>query len=563
MARFDTLIRGGTVVDGSRRPPFQADVGITDGRIDAVGSFAAHDAGQVIDADSMLVTPGFIDLHTHYDSQIYWDPYCTISGWHGVTSVVIGNCGFGFAPCRPADQDRAMLTLSRNEAVPLATMKAGMPWDWETYPEFLDSLERTAKGVNVLSYLGLSPLMAYVMGTDDAKGRPATPAEQSRMCHLLEEAMDAGCCGFSAQVLGESSVQRDFDGTPMITDTMARDDLYALAAVLGRLERGFTQFMGGGFAMHEKVAEVSGRPVIYNLMAASGVDQHGVLTEMNERIIDWLVECNERGLEIYAQALVAESASEFTLEDWNLYDASPVWREFTLGDPNDRMPRLTDPAWRQRLIDEYDRGEAPATIVGERFEDLIVENQSVMGGGHTVGEIARRRGCHPVEAMLDVAHETDLGAVFATPPMEMDYDVVARIANADYSIPGVSDGGAHTKFLTLGAYTTEFLVNSVRDHEIMPIEDAIWRLSGYPAQAAGFRDRGTLSPGAPADVLVIDYDRLALGPRERAFDFPENEWRRVRRAEGYRITMVNGEVTFDDGVCTGATPGLLLRHGHG
>src|SRR5215470_6814962 len=214
MAEFDVLITGGTVVDGTRVPRYRADIGIKDGKIAKIGRLHRSDAAKVIDAGGLIVAPGFIDLHTHYDSQIYWDPWCTISGWHGVTSVAIGNCGFGFAPCRPESRDRAMLTMSRNEAVPLATMKAGMPWDWETYPEFLDSLDRTAKGVNVLSYTPLAPLMAYVMGGDDAKGRAATDGERAEMCRLLEESMQVGSCGWSAQLFGKDSIQRDFDGTP-------------------------------------------------------------------------------------------------------------------------------------------------------------------------------------------------------------------------------------------------------------------------------------------------------------------------------------------------------------
>src|SRR5258708_6485901 len=178
MPEFDTVIKGGTVIDGLKSGRFSADIGIKNGRIAEIGRIRAGDGAKVLDAAGLIVAPGFIDLHTHYDSQVFWDPYCSISSWHGVTSVAIGNCGFGFAPCRPEDRDRAMLAMSRNEAVPLATMKAGMPWDWETYPQFLDSLDRTPKGVNVLSYQPLAPLMSYVMGGDEAKGRPATEKEQ-------------------------------------------------------------------------------------------------------------------------------------------------------------------------------------------------------------------------------------------------------------------------------------------------------------------------------------------------------------------------------------------------
>src|SRR5256714_10081671 len=221
MAEFDMIIRGGTIVDGTGMPRFKGDLGIKNGKITAVDGIKSAAADQVIDAEGLVVAPGIVDAHTHYDAQVFWDPYCTISGWHGVTSVVIGNCGFGFAPCRPEDRDRAMLSLARNEAVPLKTMQAGMPWDWVTFEEFLGSVDRTPKGVNVMAFVPLAPLYGYVVGIDEAKQRRVTDEELARMCELLVEGMRVGGCGFSAQVAGDvGNVQLDFDGTPMVTDMM-------------------------------------------------------------------------------------------------------------------------------------------------------------------------------------------------------------------------------------------------------------------------------------------------------------------------------------------------------
>ena len=220
MADFDVQIKGGTVVDGTRVPRYRADVWIKDGKIAQVGGRAPGFAKQVIDADGLLVAPGFVDLHTHYDAQIRWDPYCTISGWHGVTSVVLGNCGFGFVPVKPDFRDRSMLTMTRTEAIPYEAMKAGMRWDWETIPQYLDSLERAPKGINCIQYLPTASLMTYVMGLEAAKTRPATDRERSEMARLLAEGMDAVLCGFSIQRLGPDSTQADFDGSPMVTDTM-------------------------------------------------------------------------------------------------------------------------------------------------------------------------------------------------------------------------------------------------------------------------------------------------------------------------------------------------------
>ena len=245
MPTFDMVIKGGTVIDGVRTPRYKADVGIKDGRIATIGSVEASDGAEVVDASGRIVAPGFVDVHTHYDSQLFWDPWCTMSGWHGVTSVVIGNCGFGFAPCRPEDQDRAMLSVSRNEAVPLETMRAGMPWDWVTFPEYLDSAERTPKGVNVLSLVPLAPLYGYVIGVDKAKEQRATDDELDAMCALLVEAMEAGGCGWSSQISGDvGNVQRDYDGTPMVTDCMTEREIVAFSRALRRIGRGTTQITG-------------------------------------------------------------------------------------------------------------------------------------------------------------------------------------------------------------------------------------------------------------------------------------------------------------------------------
>ena len=237
MADFDIQIKGGTIVDGTRVPRYRGDVWIKDGKIAQIGGRAPGFAKKAIDADGLIVAPGFVDLHTHYDAQIRWDPYCTISGWHGVTSLVLGNCGFGFAPFKPEFRDRSMLTMTRTEAIPYASMKAGMNWDWETIPQYLDSLDRAPKGINCIQYMPTASLMIYVMGLEAAKTRPATEAERAEMARLLDEGMDAGLCGFSIQRLGKHSAQADFDGSPMVTDTMCDEDILNLARVLRRARR--------------------------------------------------------------------------------------------------------------------------------------------------------------------------------------------------------------------------------------------------------------------------------------------------------------------------------------
>ena len=578
MPEFDYVIKGGTIIDGLRTPRYVADVGISDGRIGYIGRIDGAAGERVLDAEGLIVAPGFVDLHTHYDGQVYWDPYCSISGWHGVTSVVIGNCGFGFAPVKPEDRDRAMLSLARNEAIPLESMQEGMPWDWETYPEFLDSLDRTPKGVNLLSYVGLGPLMMYVMGLEAAKNRRPNEAEMAEMSRLLEEAIEAGGCGFSAQVLGPGSGQRDYDGTPMITDTMAPEDLQSFAEVLAKCRDGFIQLTGGGMELNEKLAEVSGRPVIYNLIVIAKVDQHGNRMANHQDTIDWLNEANARGNRVFGQAVTVKIGYELTLEHWNMFDTHELWRDLTLGTPEERMAKMGDPERRPALRAEYDEGKGPsapgrddphlvgdevgigvAVLTVQEVEDPALKRYE----GLTIKEVADQEGKHVIDAFLDLGVADKLQTTFVTPPEQTDMEAMSEVANSPFAIPGVSDGGAHTKFLAMGVYPTEMITELVRDNDIMDLEQAHWRLSAYPAMAAGFKDRGWIKEGSPADLVVYDLDKLSIGPMEKVYDLPADQWRRVRKADGYRWILVNGEITIEDGETTGATPGRLIRHGAG
>src|ERR1044072_1888585 len=271
MARFDRVIRGGMIVDGSRLPRLRGDIGIKDGRIAEIGQIGAAEADETIDAGGLIVAPGFVDLHTHYDAQLFWDPYCTLSSWHGITSVVIGNCGFGFAPVRPAERERAMLTMTRVEAIPMASMQKGMPWSWVTFPEFLDAVDRAPKAVNILPYVPVSPLLIWVMGFEAATaGKRPTPEQHAELRRLLHEAMDAGACGWSAQRMlaaGPAAVQRDYDGSPMPTDVMHDDTCREFAKVLAERNDGFMQMLlvsGDNTRdrlFYEELATLSGRPI--------------------------------------------------------------------------------------------------------------------------------------------------------------------------------------------------------------------------------------------------------------------------------------------------------------
>jgi N-acyl-D-aspartate/D-glutamate deacylase len=570
MAEFDVVIRGGIVVDGTRMPRYRADVGIKDGKITKIGYLKSHQAKKVVEADGQYVVPGFVDLHTHYDAQLFWDPYCTISSWHGVTSVVIGNCGFGFAPVKPELRERSMMTMTRTEAIPYAAMKAGLPWDWVTYPEFLNSVERRAKGVNMLPFVPMAPVMVWAMGLDEAKsGRKPTAKETTTMQRIVHEAMDHGACGWSAQRLGRNSVQADYDGTPMVTDLMHDETALALASVLGERNEGFVQMTYvpdsagdyvGAMTHSEKhfedLATAAGRPILYNVVLINDA-----YPERFREQLRWLESCNKRGIRVYGQGLMLEQSFTFTFKDWNLWDDSPAWRDCTLGSIEDRLLKLSDPQRRPDL-----RAAIQSGVITNNIADIFVlecrRSDLKQYENLKVGEIAEMEDKHPVDAMLDIACADGLNTEFYTPPLNVRVDHMSEVIRSEaMAIFGVSDGGAHTKFFTSGRYPTEMLIKFVRENPVISLEEAHFRMSAHPAMCAGFRNRGTVVEGAAADVVVYDLDRLKVLPMEIAHDFPGGEWRRVQRAEGYHVVMVNGEIAFEDGRCTGATSGQLLRHG--
>ena len=581
MAAFDMVIRGGTVVDGTRVPRYRADIGIKDGRIAEVGQLRASDAAQVLEAADCIVAPGAIDLHTHYDAQLHWDPYCSIGSWHGVTSVTIGNCGFGFAPVQAKDTERAMLSLSRNEAIPLGPMQASMPFDWETFPEWMDHLDRIPLGINLSQLMPVTPLVAYVMGgVEEAKQRLPNGTEVQAIQRLLHEAMDAGAVGWGAQRLFPDSlaaVQRDYDGSPMISDVLSDEFYLSLAAVLrerragciqftqagGDLSEGFQNLLTGlqrDFGFNEQLAEQSGRPVLYNLIAAN--DQLPIFYQTQLKL---LAEANARGRRVFGQAATVRAPFTFTFEDWNLFDNSPVWREATVGTLEEKRAKLADPEVRQAMKAEYDSGRVSIDLFGAVAQFIAKKvfraDLKDKYEGLSVIQIAQQEGKHFIDALLDVSVADDLKTEWRTPLLNVQVEHHKQVMDSPYTIAGLSDGGAHMKFLTTGVWPTDLLTWMVRDTQALSLEEAHFRLSCLPAWAAGFQDRGTLRPGMAADIVVYDLAALGIEPIEIAHDLPTGEWRRVQKATGYRWIVVNGQVTFADGQCSGATPGRLLRHG--
>ena len=575
MADYDVLIKNGTIVDGLRMPAYRGDIGIRDGKIAAMGNVGG-DASRVIDATGLIVAPGFMDIHTHYDAALSgWDPYATLSGWHGVTTVAIGNCGFGFAPVRPEDRERAMLRMERTETIPLSIMQTGMRWDWVTFPEFLDSLDNHGLGVNAASLVPYSPLRAWVMGNEAARDPDyqAKPEEIAQMKHLLREALEAGGFGFSATF---SMANRDYDGGYLPTQVAPREEYLEMAAVLRDYNRGSIEWTMGRALQGLKLdflielAKTSGRPLNWNAIVYDPTNPTNW-----RRQLDWTEKAYREAV-VLPVDICLPVEFEFTLETMGLFDQLPAWNEATVGSLEERKAKLSDPARRPALKKDMeggvmgrprrrDRDDGEAAQVSmfqwdQTFVDDVHLDKNTHLQGRSISDIATEQGKHPVDAMLDLAIEEDFKTEFSMPSLLNDNDeAVGQIIKHPLCLIGASDGGAHTKFLTSGRYPTHFLAHWVRDKGLMTLEEAHWRLSTMLGWAIGIRDRGWLREGMPADIVVYDLEKLAVQPMETVTDLPNNDWRRVQKATGYHYTLVNGSVTFEGQTCTGALPGKMLR----
>jgi N-acyl-D-amino-acid deacylase len=555
--QYDLVIRGGRVVDGTRMPAFNGDIAVKDGKVAEIG--AVSDKGrEEIDARGLVVAPGFIDVHTHYDAQLNWDPYASQSCWHGITSIIISACGFGFAPCRPEDRERAMQRMTRVEAIPYASMKEGMRWDWVSQRDYLESLEKAGIGVNVATYIPQSPIRAWVLGEEDSKREKVTSEELEQMKELVREGYRAGGLGLSTDL---NLIDRDYDGSMLPSLIASAEETEALIGVAREFNVGSIEVtprslhLGPDEAeMLERWAEISGRPVYYNAI----LQVHHLPGQWKEAL-NRLEEMNNRH-RIYALGNAHRIESLFNLLEYNLFDDMPEWNKALACPLEERLENLRNPEIRARL--QHDLDHYTNRLWSGNWDRMkIFDTEQPDYKGRYVGEISREMRIDPLDAFCEIALGEGLRTLFLIEDLNnTEDDAVGEIMSHPFVIPGLSDGGAHTQFLCLGKYPTVILTKWVRDLGVMSLEEAHWRLSHMSAAAIGLEGIGTLQVGMPADIVVYDLERLEVTPEEPVYENVIAGGKRlIQKAKGYRAIIVNGVPTFENDECTGKLPGRILR----
>ena len=553
MPEYDLVIRGGTVVDGTGLPRIRADVGIKNGRVAMVSGRIAAGGAKELDASGCIVAPGAIDLHTHYDAQLNWDPYASLSGWFGVTSLTVGQCGFGFAPTRPEDRDLNMRMMNRIEAIPLESMRQGMRWDWETFPEYMDSLDRQGLGVNVGALVPFSPLRGYVLGMMEARERTSvTEAELNQMKQILRDSMKAGAFGISAD---KNLEDRPEDGSWLPSHVASKEEFLGLARVMR--EFGVGQI---GWTIGISDDRPEQRDMLAEMARISGRPLHVVLGD--DEGYEWLEQMRQEGLPILAQQGSVPTIAEFKLSEYNLFDYMPNWVQPLVGTKEERIAKLSEDGIRDGMKkDVIDRPHPRTDWAQVQVVEVALE-RNLKYEGLSIADIATAEGKHPLDAFLDIALDEDLETEFAHPADAAGRDEARaeRLSNPFVHI-SVSDGGAHTRFLVNSVWPVYFLAHWIRDYGLMSLEQGHQKMSALPAWFSDMKNRGTLRLGDFADIMVYNMDELGLLYDRPRFenDFPGGEKRLVQKPTGMRYIIVNGAVTFIDNECTGALPGKLLR----
>ena len=557
---FDLLIKGGLVVDGTGASPQVADVGVADGRIAAVGRLDGP-AAREIDASGCVVTPGFIDHHTHYDGQVTFDPLCTFSCYNGVTTVVSGNCSLTLAPVREGDEPALAGMLAKVEAIPYDVLMNGVPWGWRTFGDYLGSLDNNL-GINFGVMAGHSAVRRWVMG-DNSQEREATGDEIEAIQTAVRECIEAGALGVS---FDRNPRHVGMDGKPLPANVASMDEIYAIASSLGDLDTGVMQ-VGDPMNLElsegicERMSEISGRPVTY-----LSIVQSTLRPDQWREHLAHLADVASRGAaRIYPQINPRPGLRFFQMDSAEFFNFMPTWKRIMNSSTAERIAAFSDASLRAQLAQEVaDRSDNTALGFSGRWDHVVIikptlEKNSGLAG-MTAADLGAQRGISPMDAFLDLAVEEGLKTWFARNQQNNDDDAMAAILNDEHTLIGLSDSGAHVVREGGYGYGVHFLSHWVRDKGIMPLEEGVRRLTSFPADIFGTPGRGRLTPGSRADVLVMDYENLGLDPSEEAYDLPGNSMRLKQVAHGIPYTIVNGQMLLEDGVHTGALPGQVVRN---
>ncbi len=562
------MIRNGTIVDGSGGDPYEADLAVTDGKISAIGG-AIPKGVEEIDARGRLVTPGFVDVHTHYDAQVTWSDRLSPSSWNGATTVLFGNCGVGFAPCRP-DQHEMLINLMEGvEDIPEVVLTEGLPWNWQSFPDFLDAIAGRAYDVDVAAQVPHAALRVYVMGERGANREPATEADRRCMAELTAEGLRAGALGFSTS---RTLNHRAADGRHIPTLRAEEAELTAIAHAMREVGNGWMQIVSdfedqsGEIGLFRRMARESSRPVTITLL------QSDARPDGWRELMAEIDEANKEGLRITAQVRSRPTSVLLGLElSQNPFSGRPSYKRIAHLPFAERLAQLRQPELRARILAESFEGEKRAGRV-ERWERMYplgappdYEPNYEPAAENSIAARAAREGRRPEEVVYDLLLERDGKGILYLPVTNYaggNLDVVREMISAPNTLIGLGDGGAHVGIMCDATATTYTLTHWTRDRgrgALFPVSWAIKRLSWDNAEAVGLKDRGLLAVGKKADINILDYDRLRLRAPEIAYDLPAGGKRLLQRTDGIDATIVSGQVVYRHGEATGALPGRLIR----